>query len=164
MIIYAIGFDASTGAIANMELKGRNGQNLGDLWWKEGVETFNGICVHDFPNMFMISAPQSPFANLPIVLDNTADWIGKTLRYAVDNGYTEIDATKEAQDKYCKVLNDVYNGTVLPEAAKKAGSWYIGANIEGKPVQPLFWFGGVVPYFQMCQAEIDNGFPGLAKA
>jgi cyclohexanone monooxygenase len=164
MIIYAIGFDASTGAIANMELKGRDKQNLGDIWWKEGVETFDGIMVHGYPNMFMISAPQSPFANLPIVLDNTADWIGQTLRYATDNGYTELDPTKEAQDKYCKLLNDVYNGTVLPEAAKKAGSWYIGANIEGKPVQPLFWFGGVVPYFEMCNAEVKNNFPGLAKA
>ena len=164
LIIYAIGFDAVTGAISKIDLRGRNNENLGDLWWKDGVETFDGICVNGYPNMFLLSAPQSPFANLPIVLDNTADWIGKALRYATDNGVKEMEPTKEAQEKYSKLLNDVYNGTVLPAAAKKAGSWYIGANIEGKPVQPLFWFGGVVPYFEICKAEVDNGFPGMAQA
>ena len=163
MIIYAIGFDASTGALANMDVRGKSGETLGAVWRKQ-LETFLGICMPDFPNMFMISAPQSPFANLPIVLDNTADWVGLTLDYMNKNGYKRMEPTREATDKWCKLLNDVYNGTVLPKAALEAGSWYIGANIPGKPVAPLFWFGGVVPYFEICKGEVDNNFPGLTMA
>ena len=74
MIIYAIGFDAATGATTNMDLRGKDDRSLGKEW-SEHLETFLGIAVEGYPNMFMISAPQSPFANLPIVLDNTADWV-----------------------------------------------------------------------------------------
>lgn len=143
MIIYAIGFDASTGALATMDVRGRDNRCLGDEW-REHLETYLGILEEGYPNLFMISAPQSPFANLPIVLDNTSDWIGKVIGYMEKQGYKTMEPTKEAQEKWCKMLADVYEATVLPEAAKKAGSWYVGANIPGKKVVPLFWFGGVV--------------------
>ena len=163
MIIYAIGFDASTGALATMDVRGRNDQVLGDVWNKQ-LETFLGIMVEGFPNMLMLSGPQSPFANLPIVLDNTADWIGKILGYMQKNNYTMAEPTREAMEKWCKLLTDVYNSTILPKAALQAGSWYIGANIPGKPISPLFWFGGVVPYFEICNTEVDNNFPSLTMS
>lgn len=109
----------------------------------------------------MLSAPQSPFANLPLVLDNTGDWIGQTMAYMKEHDKTTAEPTSEAQAKWCKALTDVYEGTVLPQAATKAGSWYIGANIPGKRVAPLFWFGGVVSYFKLCDEEIEKGFPSM---
>ena len=160
MIIYAVGFDASTGPLTAMDVRGRDNRCLGEEW-SRNLETFLGIGVEGYPNMLMLSGPQSPFANLPIVLDNSADWIGKLLAFMGENGYKETEPTNEAMENWCKLLNDVYEATVLPEAAKKAGSWYIGANIPGKPVRPLFWFGGVVSYFEICQGEVAKGFPGL---
>ena len=73
-IIYAIGFDAGTGGLAAMDVRGRDNRDLNEEWSKN-LETFLGICVEGYPNMFMISAPQSPFANLPVVLDGAADWV-----------------------------------------------------------------------------------------
>lgn len=163
MIIYAIGFDAATGAAANMDIRGKDNKSLIEEWNKQ-LRTFLGIAVPGFPNMLMLSAPQSPFANLPIVLDNTADWIGKILEYMIKNGKHRLEPTDEATDKWCKLLTDVYEATVLPEAAKKAGSWYIGANIPGKRVNPLFWFGGVVSYFEICNKEVDDNFPSITMA
>lgn len=107
MIIYAIGFDAATGAYTQMDIRGRDNRCLGDEWNKS-LETFLGITVEGYPNMFMISAPQSPFANLPVVLDNTANWVGSTMKYMEDNKYTEMDPTKEATEKWCELLNQGY--------------------------------------------------------
>ena len=162
-IIYAIGFDAGTGALATMDIRGTENRSLGDEWYKQ-LQTFLGINVHGYPNMFMLSAPQSPFANLPIVMDNTADWISNVIDYMQKNSYHRVEPTQEATDKWCRLLTDVYEATVLPEAATKAGSWYIGANVPGKPVNPLFWFGGVVSYFEICDNEVNNKFPSLTMA
>ena len=129
MIIYAVGFDAATGPLTVMDVRGREQRCLGEEWNKS-LETFLGISVEGFPNMFMISGPQSPFANLPIVLDNTSYWIGKVIAYMREKGHKTMEPTKEATEQWCKLLNDVYEATVLPEAAKKAGSWYIGVSTQ----------------------------------
>jgi len=160
MIIYAIGFDASTGAYTQMDIRGRNNRCLGDEWNKV-LETFLGISVEGYPNMFMLSAPQSPFANLPMVLDGAADWIGKCMAFMEEKGYKEMEPTREATDQWVKLLTDGFEATVLPDAAKKAGSWYIGANIPGKAIRPLFWFGGVPMYRQLCDKEVESNFSGL---
>lgn len=129
VIIYAIGFDAATGAITSMDIRGRDDRSLAKEW-ATSLETYLGICVEGYPNMFMIAAPQAPFANLPIVLDNTADWVGQTLHYMQEQGYKEIEPTKEAMEKWGKLLNDVYEMTILPKAAIQAKSWFIGANVR----------------------------------
>ncbi len=121
MIIYAVGFDAATGALANMDLRGKNDRQLGEEWSSQ-LETFLGIGMEGYPNLFMISAPQSPFANLPIVLDNTAAWISTCMEFMQEKGYKRMEPTKEAVDGWCKLLTDVYQGTILPEAATKVGS------------------------------------------
>jgi cation diffusion facilitator CzcD-associated flavoprotein CzcO len=157
MIIYAVGFDVSTGPLTRLEVRGQEDQTLGEHWNKD-LETYLGIMVEKFPNMFMMSGPQIPIANFPVVLDNTADWIGQCMGYMQKNGYKVLEPTREAMDKWGKLLSDIFEATVLPEAAKKAGSWYVGANIPGKPVKPLFWFGGVSSYFENCDAELKAGF------
>ena len=162
-IIFAIGFDAGTGSLANIDLRGKDDHRLGADWNKT-LQTYLGITVTNFPNLFMISGPQSPFANIPIVIDNTADWISHILAYVEKNGYKRVEAKQEAMDTFSKLVTDIYGMTVLPEAAKKAGSWYAGANIPGKPVTPLFWFGGVGPYFQVCDEEQNANYPSIAFA
>ncbi|KAL6243591.1 hypothetical protein RBB50_009584 [Rhinocladiella similis] len=160
MIIFAIGFDAVTGTLAQIDLRGSEGQDLGTQL-NEQMATAYGITVENFPNLFMISGPQAPFANIPVVIDNTADWIGRTLSHMHEQGYTKISTKKEVGQEWRDKVNAVFNATVLPPGAKETHSWYIGANVEGKRVEPLFYFGGVAPYFAECEKELTNGFPGF---
>lgn len=76
-------------------------------------------------------------------------------------GYKVGEPKREAMDIWGKMVSDIFRMTVLPEAAERAGSWYVGANVPGKPVRPLFWFGGVASYFQSCDAELKAGFSSL---
>lgn len=121
---------AATGALANMDVRGLNNRSLGEEW-KTQLETYLGISMEGYPNLLMLSAPQSPFANLPIVLDNTATWIYTALKFAQDHGHTRMEPTKEAVDKWCKMLTDVYEGTVLPEAATKVSEYDLIHLLEG---------------------------------
>lgn len=161
VIIYALGFDVSTGPLNRLEVRGQEAsQTLGEVWTQH-LETYLGLMVEKFPNMFMIAGPQIPLGNFPVVLDNNAVWIGRCLDYMQKTGHKAIEPKKEAMDKWGKLVSDVFAMTVLPDAAKKAGSWIVGANIPGKPVAPLFWLGGVGSYFEICNAEADAGFPSL---
>lgn len=160
LIIFAIGFDAVTGTLAQIDIRGNNGKHLGEQL-KENMATAFGITTEGFPNLFMISGPQAPFANIPIVIDNTVDWIGKTISHMREKKYASIDTKAELAEEWKDKVNMVFNATVLPQGAKDTRSWYVGANIEGKPVAPLFWFGGVAPYFAECEKQINEGYPGF---
>ncbi|KAK6375691.1 hypothetical protein LTS17_007513 [Exophiala oligosperma] len=160
MIIFAVGFDAVTGTLAQIDLRGSQGQDLGTQL-NEQMATAYGITVENFPNLFMISGPQAPFANLPVVIDNTADWIGRTISHMRQRGFTKISTKSQTGREWKDKVNASFNATVLPPGAKKTKSWYIGANVQGKRVEPLFWFGGVAPYFAECERELAEGFPGF---
>jgi len=160
MIIYALGFDAITGTLARIDLRGSQGQDLGKQL-HERMATAYGIMVENFPNLFMMTGPQSPFANIPVVVDQTADWIGRTILYMRDHGHARMDTKKETADTWREKVNAVFNATVLPQGAKDTNSWFVGANVEGKPIEPLLWLGGVGPYVQECEREINNDFPGF---
>ena len=77
------------------------------------------------------------------------------------HGHGQIDTKQEIADSWKEQVNMVFNATVLPQSARDTRSWYIGANVEGKNVEPMFYFGGVGPYFEHCKKEIDEGFPGF---
>ncbi|KIW68005.1 hypothetical protein PV04_03981 [Phialophora macrospora] len=160
MIIFAIGFDAITGTLAAIDIRGDKDQHLGEQLNKD-MATAYGITTPGFPNMFMVSGPQAPFANLPVVIDNTVDWIGRTIAFMQEQGHRRIATNEDVARRWSNQVDDVFNATVLPEGAKKTHSWYVGANLEGKTVRPLFWFGGVAPYFAYCDQEISDGFPGF---
>ncbi|KAF2165852.1 hypothetical protein M409DRAFT_66838 [Zasmidium cellare ATCC 36951] len=162
-IIYAIGFDAGTGSLTSFDINGRNGENLGQKWASH-VETYLGMAMTNFPNMFAIAAPQGPFANFPVVLDSQAPWVGKTISYMEKNNYKQVEPTQEAMAGWTKTVNDIYAMTILPEATKDSNSYFIGANVPGKKIEPLFWFGGIVPYFQACEEEVHTGFPNFVKS
>lgn len=163
VMIFCIGFDACTGPLSTINVRGREDKHLGELWGSR-LQTLLAMTVTGFPNMFMISGPQAPFANYPVVIDNACDWIGKFMTYMEKHDFQRTEPTQEAMDQWTKLLTDVYEMTVLPDAAKKAGSWYIGANIPGKRIEPLFWFGGVKTYFALCDQEQNANYPGMAFA
>lgn len=160
LIIFAVGFDAITGTLAKIDIRNSSNDCLSSQLAKK-MATAYGITVTGFPNFFMISGPQAPFANLPVIIDNTVDWIGKTIGHMKETGHRQMDTTPEVGEKWRSQVMDIFNMTVLPEGAKETKSWYIGANVEGKAVEPMFYFGGVAPYFAECDREINEGYPGF---
>lgn len=157
IIIFAIGFDAVTGSLTQMDIRGQGNRSLSQEWSKR-LETYLGISVKGYPNMFMISGPQAPFANIPVIIDNTADWIGKAIVHMRKHGYTRIETTQDAVDRWCNHVSSSFEATLLATASLQVRSWYIGANVPGKPHSVLFYFGGLVAYFQHCEKEAVDGF------
>ena len=144
-----------------IDLRGRNGTVLADDLEKDMLTAY-GITTPGFPNLFMVSGPQAPFANIPVIIDNTVDWIGRTVSFMRANGHQRMETKEDAARNWAQQVEAVFNMTVLPDGAKQTKSWYIGANLEGKTVRPLFYFGGVAPYFNYCAKEIEDGFPGFS--
>ena len=160
IIIFAVGFDVGTGALSRIDLRGSGGQTIGDKW-SEGPRTHLGILVDGFPNMFMISGPQSAIANIPVIIDNTVDWIGRVIAHMRQNGYDRMDPTAEACVQWQQQCDAVLAATILPRG-EEVGSYFFGANIPGKPRRALFYFGGAPSYMQSCEDVAANGFKGLA--
>jgi cyclohexanone monooxygenase len=117
--------------------------------------------VDAFPNLFMISGPQSPFANIPVVIDNCVKWIGAVIDHARRQGVASVEATSAAADAWCERIQMLFDATVL-STDEKTINWYCGTNIPGKKRSVGFYFGGAGAYFQELQDSIQQGFPGFA--
>jgi cation diffusion facilitator CzcD-associated flavoprotein CzcO len=160
IIIFALGFDAVTGALTHMDVRGRDGVTIKDKW-DEGPQTNLGICVDGFPNMYIISGPQAPFANIPIIIENSVDWIGSAIKSTLDGGYDMFEAEPAAVAKWGEHMQNMLDATLL-KAGYDVNAWYLGANIPGKKPAVLFYFGGAGAYFDEIHANRDNGFEGFA--
>ena len=159
VIIYATGFDAGTGAIANIDVRGRNNQSVADAW-STAIETYLGIFMHGFPNFFMISGPQAPFANTPMIIEKAVDLIGKSIG-ALDSSGTEVIEVKDEPCKqWAELIHAVIAATVLADGAE-VHSWFLGNNIAEKLSAPLFHFGGANNYFDDLEKEVSEGFPSM---
>lgn len=154
VIIFATGFDAVTGTLKSMDIRGRDGTALAERW-QGGPQTYLGITVDQFPNFFMVGGPQSPFANIPVVIDGCVDWIGRALRHMETHAYREMEASAEAVADWGVHMNDLVNATLMAQAER---SWFMGDNIPGKPHCVLFYFGGAGAYRQECLAAAEAGF------
>ena len=159
ILIFATGFDAGTGALANIDVRGRQNQSLAETWNK-AVETHLGICMNGFPNFFMISGPQAPFANTPMIIHKAVDWIGLSIRHLRRSGNSVIEARQETCHNWAATVKTVLDATVLADGAN-LNSWFVGRNIAGKLATPLFYFGGANNYFDEIDKEIQADFPGL---
>ena len=159
ILIYATGFDAGTGALANIDVRGRQNQSLAETW-NRAVETHLGICMHGFPNFFMISGPQAPFANTPMIIEKAVDWIGLSIRHLHQSGNSIIEARQETCRNWTATVKTVLEATVLADGAN-LNSWFVGSNIPDKTPAPLFYFGGANNYFDEIDKEIEANFPGL---
>ncbi len=160
IIIFALGFDAVTGALTNMDVRGKGGETVKNKW-EAGPRTHLGITMDGFPNMFMLSGPQTPFANIPPVIEAAVTWFGTAIQRARDGGYTSIEATPAAVDTWTNHMQELLDTTLLGKGVD-VGSWYLGANIPGKKPSVLFYFGGANNYFKELDESIAHEFKGVA--
>lgn len=160
VIIFATGFDAATGALTAIDLRGRNGRLMKDAW-KDGAKTHMGITVDGFPNLFIISGPQTPFANIPVVIDAAVDWISAVIQKVRRDGCSAVEATPEAVESWVRHVENLYAQTVMNKGDPTVHNWMTGSNIPGKARTIMFYFGGAGMYFQELDEAVEMGFPGL---
>lgn len=154
IIVFATGFDGVTGSYRGLDIRGRGGVQLNDTW-ANGPRTHLGIAVDGFPNMFMVGGPQTPFANIPIIIDTVAEWIGNAVTFLRAKGIDSMEPTSVAVDNWRAGVDAIINATVL---SKGKNSWFVGDNIPGKPRASLFYFGGVGAFRGECQQAADRGY------
>jgi cyclohexanone monooxygenase len=158
-LVLATGFDAMTGSVAKIEIRGRGGQTLNQKW-AEGPRTYLGLMSTGFPNLFLITGPGSPsvLSNMIVSIEQHVDWITDCLGYMRDHRLDCMEATVAAEDNWVAHVNDVAQGTLYPQA----NSWYMGANIPGKPQIFMPYIGGVGVYRQICNDVAAKGYEGFA--
>ncbi len=157
-IVFATGYDAMTGALLKIDIRGRRGEPLAHAW-EAGPRTYLGLMVAGFPNLFTITGPGSPsvLANMIFAIEQHVDWIADCLRRLGERGVDTIEAEPKAQDAWVAHVNEVADRTLFPQA----NSWYVGANIPGKPRVFMPYAGGVVPYRRKCEEVAANGYEGF---
>jgi cyclohexanone monooxygenase len=157
-IVFATGFDAMTGALTAIDIFSSDGSTLKQKW-EDGPRTYLGLMCAQFPNMFMVTGPGSPsvLSNMHVSIEQDVNWITDCLAYLRDNGISRIEATQQAQDNWVLHGIEVANKTLYPKAA----SWYMGANIEGKPRVFMPYIGGVNTYRDKCAEIAANGYAGF---
>jgi cyclohexanone monooxygenase len=156
-IIFATGFDAITGGFTKLHITGRNGTTLTEKW-DDGPRSYLGFSVDEFPNLHMISGPQSPAAitNQPVSIERQVQFISGIIEHMRDRGYEYIEAKEEDVDEWVHHTNEVAEGTLYTEAS----SWYKGDNIPGKPETMLMYAGGFDNHSKKCDEVAANGYEG----
>ena len=160
VIILAVGFDAGSGALTRMDIRGRNGRSLKQEWSKE-IRTAMGMQIHGYPNLFSTASPLAPTAalcNMPTCLQAQVEWVTDCIAYARGTGKRVIEPTQEFEESWVRHHDEVANRTLLV----KTDSWYMGSNVEGKPRRLLSYAGGVGNYHRQCDDQAAMGYPGFA--
>ena len=154
ILVLATGYDAVSGSMLNLNPKGRAGVRLEDKW-KNRFDTHFGISVAGFPNLFMIQGPGSPgvFFSMPLGAELQVQWVGKCIRHLAAHGYGTIETTEAAEDAWDSQIQSIAERTLYP----KTNSWYLGANIPGKPRQFLGHLKGS-QYFDQISESAEQGF------
>ncbi|MDC0110321.1 NAD(P)/FAD-dependent oxidoreductase [Alphaproteobacteria bacterium] len=159
IIVFATGYDAMTGPLLNMNITGKANLKLSDLW-KEGPKTFLGLQIPEFPNLFTITGPGSPsvLTNMPMAIEQHVEWIRDCISYMNKKGYSLIETSKKASEDWGDEVNAVANKTLLPTVKH---SWYLGANIPGKPQVFMPYAGGLPKYDEICNESKNNNYKGF---
>lgn len=157
-IVYATGFDAMTGALMRMNIVGRGGERLAEAW-AAGPLTYLGLQTAGFPNLFFIAGPGSPsvLTNVMVSIEQHVAWLDDLVRHVRDSGIHTVEATREAQGAWVAHVNEIANATLYPTA----NSWYLGANVPGKPRVFMPYAGGLRQYRKMCAAVAGDGYRGF---
>jgi cyclohexanone monooxygenase len=158
-LVLATGFDAMTGSVAKIDIRGRNGQTLNQKW-AEGPKTYLGLMSSGFPNLFIITGPGSPsvLSNMIVSIEQHVDWITDCIAYMRGRDLDAMEAKQDAEDNWVTHVNEVAHTTLYPQA----NSWYMGANIPGKPQIFMPYIGGVGAYRQICNDVAAKGYEGFA--
>ena len=156
-IVFATGFDAMTGAMKEIDIHTDAGISIGEKW-EGGPHTYLGIMMAGFPNLFMITGPQSPGVKSQMILacEQHVDWIADCLQYMRGRGFSSVEAEQAAEAAWVRHNNEVADRTLYP----LANSWYVGANIPGKPRVFMPYVGGVSAYKKKCDEVAANGYEG----
>jgi cation diffusion facilitator CzcD-associated flavoprotein CzcO len=162
IIVFATGFDAMTGPLLNIAFSGRDGATLRDAW-REGPKTYLGLGMEKFPNLFTITGPGSPsvLTNMPVAIEQHAEWIFRCIGWMRARDHARIEATGAAAAQWGEHVQQVANATLYPQAAS---SWYLGANIPGKPRTFMPYLGGMARYRSICDEVAANNYRGFALA
>jgi cyclohexanone monooxygenase len=157
-LVFATGFDAMTGALMKIDLRGRGGLSI-QKKWEDGPRTYLGLTMAGFPNLFMITGPGSPsvLSNMIVSIEQHVDWIADCMTHMKGHGRPRIEATREAEDAWVQHVNEVGHMTLYP----LANSWYMGANVPGKPRIFMPYIGGVGVYRQKCDDVAAKGYEGF---
>ena len=158
-IVFATGFDAMTGPLLRIDIRGTGGVGLRERW-AAGPRTYLGVQVAGFPNLFTLTGPGSPsvLANMPTAIEQHVEWVAECLGWLLAEGYQRIEAGEAAQDEWVEKVNEVAGRTLLPLAGT---SWYLGANVPGKPRVFMPYAGGLATYARTCDDVAARGYAGF---
>ena len=158
VIVFATGFDAMTGTFMKIDIRGRDGMTLKEKW-AEGPKTYLGLQVAGFPNMFMITGPGSPsvLCNMPVCIEQHIEWVGDCIGWIREHNLETVEADPRAEEEWGAHVNEVANNTLFVYA----NSWYLGANIPGKPRVFMPYAGGAGTYRKRCNEIAENGYEGF---
>ncbi len=159
IIVLATGFKAYTGAPEAVDIQGRNGVTLKDKW-KDQSPSIMGVCIADFPNLFTITGPQAPFANLPTSIEQNIMWITDCIKKMESEGYDVCQPLHKAEEEWVAHTAEIHEQTLMNEG-HKVNSWMMGANIADKKPRVLIYFGGANVYYDRLRESVDQGFPEL---
>jgi cyclohexanone monooxygenase len=160
-VLFAIGFDALTGALLHVDIRGVGGRTLRQAW-KDGPRSYLGLSAHGFPNLFTIVGPLSPsvVSNMVNSIEQHVEWVADAIAWLRDHGLDRIEADEDAQEGWVTHVADIAGGTLYT----RANSWYIGANVPGKPRVFLPYLGGVGEYRRACDEVAATGYRGFTVA
>ena len=158
-LVLATGFDAMTGALLRMDIRGSHGRKLSQAW-RDGPRTYLGLMVPDFPNLFTVTGPGSPsvLSNMVVSIEQHVEFIAGILEHMRERGYHSIRANSQAEADWTAEVAKRANATLY----SKGGSWYLGANVEGKPRMFMPYVGGVGAYRSTCESVAANGYRGFS--
>lgn len=158
MIVFAIGFDAITGALTEIDIRGVDGERLSDKW-AGGPRTYLGLQTAGFPNLFMITGPGSPsvLSNMVVSIEQHVDWVDDCLKHLRERSIDRIEASVEAENEWMEHVAELAADTLYP----KANSWYVGANIPGKPRTFMPYVAGCGQYRREAEDVVARGYAGF---
>jgi cyclohexanone monooxygenase len=158
ILVFATGFDAMTGALRAIDIRGEGGVALREKW-EHGPRTYLGISSAGFPNMFIIAGPGSPsvLSNMVHSIEEHVDWVVRLIQHARDSNRAHVAADIQAENEWVHHVNEVADRTLYP----RGNSWYVGANIPGKPRVFMPYVGGVPAYRKILGEVADDGYRGF---
>jgi cation diffusion facilitator CzcD-associated flavoprotein CzcO len=159
IIVFATGFDAMTGPLLQIDIRGRDGLSLAEAW-RAGPRNYLGLQVAGFPNLFTVTGPGSPsvLCNMPVAIEQHVEWITDCIAHLRARRLERIEARPEAVDDWVEHVNAAANATLLPQAHH---SWYLGANVPGKPRVFMPYAGGMERYRKICADVVAAGYRGF---
>ena len=161
ILALATGFDSVTGGMKNMGLKNIHGETLAETW-SSGTWSYLGLSCNGYPNMFFLYGAQGPtaFSNGPSCVETQADWIIDAIQKMKKDGLKSVNATKDAEEAWRKKVTELSDKTLFPGT----DSWYMGANIPGKPREQLNYAGGIPQYEKDIRESLENNWAGFETA